>query len=385
MKTKNLKVLLLALIGFSFFACSDDDNKDNGGKGEEQKEIKALVACEGNIGEANATLDLIFNDNSIERNAFERRNRRPIGDVAHSITEIDDKLFLTLNNSAKIEVVNKEDLKQIATIDNASLEKPIYISKISDNKAVVSHIEKSHITIIDTKEYKILSTVPTADRVKQMITVADRLFVAEDEAIEVFSIKNGELTLLETLKHPVTSNSRLIQTADNNIWALCCAYENGGKDYSTIRPEKENNAYLICINPATLKEVKRIPLQNLYPQKYSAKLEVNNNGTELYIPLWKNYKFIPVESGDFKYMNIEGELGLYKVATKDQTISTTPLFKISDKATTFYNLVISPTNTIYICDALDYKQDGYIYEYTDKGEKVNEYKMGISPQAILFY
>lgn len=390
MTTKNLKLLLLALISFCFFACSDDDSKS---KGEGQKpeteeetdevKIKALIGCEGSYMEGTATLDIIFDDNTVENNAFKKRNGRPVGDVVQSITEIDNKLFVTLSNSSKIEIMNKEDLKQIATI--LGLKEPQYISKISDSRAVVSHLKQNYLTIIDTKEYKIVSTVPTKDRVKQMITVGDRLFVAEDESIEVFSIKNDDITPLDMLGHPVTSNTSLIQAADNNIWALCCAYEKGGKDFTTIKPEKDNNAYLVSIDPTTLKEVKRIPLQDLYPQKFSAKLGVNNNGTELYIALWKDYEFITIEYGDSQSMNIKGELGLYKVAIADKEIKRTPLFTLSDKAATFYSFALTPNNTIYICDAIDYTQNGKIIEYSEKGEKLNEYQMGISPQYVLFY
>lgn len=391
MKFKNLKTLLLVFASICLFACSDDDN--NGGGGTiNTNSIKAIVGCEGGMdagGSAiEAQLDLIYEDLSMQKNAFEVVNGRPLGAIAQSITEIDDKLFITLSNSAKIEVVNKADLKSIATIADKDkrMATPQYIVDLGNDRAVVSELYSNHLVIIDTKKYEVIATVSTKDHVKEMLKVGDKLFAAENDRIEVFTVTKGTLSSTsQVLDHPVTSNARLIHGKDNNVWALCCKYEQAKNEYITIKVQEGTEPYLVAINPADLSVKKTIKLGKLYPQRLSAKLESNFDGSDLYLPLWKNpvFKVNPGSWGD--WMSVDGELGIYKISINDTEAPSSPLFTTKDVATSFYSLAITPENTIYICDANDYKQAGTIHEYNNTGTKIREFKTGVNPQYIFFY
>jgi hypothetical protein len=46
-------------------------------------------------------------------------------------------------------------------------------------------------------------------------------------------------------------------------------------------------------------------------------------------------------------------------------------------------LTVSPKNgDVYVADAIDYQQQGMIYRYTEAGELVDEFYVGIIPGAF---
>ena len=68
---------------------------------------RLLITSEGNYGSGNSSLALIRNNNITSPDAFKSVNNRTMGDVAQSLTEIGDNYYVALNNSRKIEVINK--------------------------------------------------------------------------------------------------------------------------------------------------------------------------------------------------------------------------------------------------------------------------------------
>ena len=57
-------------------------------------------------------ISVLNKDGSVIPDIFREVNHRPLGDVAQSITKINGKYFVTLDNSKKIEVIDPETLVQ---------------------------------------------------------------------------------------------------------------------------------------------------------------------------------------------------------------------------------------------------------------------------------
>lgn len=377
MKIKNLKTLLLVFTSICFFACSDDENNKFS---FDDDSVKAIVINEGNMGSGNTEISLIMEDNSVINGAFGRANNgRRLGDGAQSLTIIDDKIFLAVAGSHKIEVLDKDSLKSLATIQHTDIVKPQYITKISDTEAAVSNFEKNHIVIFNTKTYEVTKTIATVENAKQMIAIGDKLFIAENGRIEVMSISSKQIE--KSIDCPVTSNTKLIY-ANNYIWALCCKYAVGETSWSTIEPD--GNAYLAAINPNTQKVEKKIELNKelFYAKKFEAKMELSNSGQEIYLLLWQNPKFKD-EGG---WMSVSGDLGIFSVSIKEGEENNTPkeLFKIPSNIAMCYSFSVSPTGSIYICDVKDYTKNGVIREYTKEGKEITSYNVSIIPQYIQF-
>ena len=119
-----------------------------------------LVLNEGNFGQANASVTS-YNPESgeVSQNRYENVNGSPIGDVLYSATEIGDRLYLVVNNSSKIEVVDKETFTKIATIRIANEASPRELVKVSETKAYVTNLFGNSVSVINLETNEEVSTI----------------------------------------------------------------------------------------------------------------------------------------------------------------------------------------------------------------------------------
>ena len=54
--------------------------------------------------------------------------------------------------------------------------------------------------------------------------------------------------------------------------------------------------------------------------------------------------------------------------------------------TTLYGVAYNSfTNTIFISDAMNFVNSGYVYEYTSNGSLISSYNVGLNPSKFHFY
>src|SRR5688572_3991019 len=80
-------------------------------------------------------------------NLYLASNGVPLGDVAQSMTLMNGRLYMVINNSSKIEVVNPFNFGHTATI--TGLAGPRNIVQIDANRALVTQMYSDQIAIID--------------------------------------------------------------------------------------------------------------------------------------------------------------------------------------------------------------------------------------------
>lgn len=110
---------------------------------------KVYIINEGNFGSANASVSLfdLGNDEVIDNIYKVQNSTNPsIGDVAQSLSFINNKFYLVVNNSGKI-IVCDNQFKRLTQITNLS--SPRYILQITNQKAYVSDYNGNSINIID--------------------------------------------------------------------------------------------------------------------------------------------------------------------------------------------------------------------------------------------
>jgi YVTN family beta-propeller protein len=115
MKFNYLFIGLLAFAAsFALFSCSDNDDNDGGGGGSSDSNITCYVLNQGNSGENNASLQTY---NSVtgtassaecENDIFRNANGELLGDVAQDLLWVGDRLFVTVSNSQKLEVLDTD-------------------------------------------------------------------------------------------------------------------------------------------------------------------------------------------------------------------------------------------------------------------------------------
>ncbi len=356
---KKFNFLLLLALLVSFVSCSDD--KDD--TPEILKKNGVFVVNSGGNNKGNRTLSFLdVEKDSIYNEIFKTANNRPVGDVAQHMTIIDNKGYLAVNGSLKVEVFNIQTTKQIATIDNFP-KKPRCIIKTNDNKAYVGQAtffpSGGIISIIDTENNVILDTISTGNKpVNDMVMSNDKIFAINwskgNTTVQVIDINSNKV--IKTIEvGPDPKNA--VKDANGNIWVVVT----GGYYYPAYPCAYEANGKIVRINATTLEIDQEYVFPNLHDHPQI--IRTSGNGKEIF----------------YTFNN-----SIYKMSIDSNALPSSALLSLGEKSI-LYNFDINPlTSNIYVCDALDYNQNGVLVIYDKTGQKLKSFGTGIIPNQICF-
>lgn len=177
------KYLALIVVGMVLtFSCSnDDDTAQPEPQGAYENGI--LIANQGNFGQGNGSISFVSNDFSYsEHKVFSNVNGKPIGDVAQDISFYGDLAYIIVNNSQKIEVVNRYTFESVATIDSG-LHNPRYMA-ISNGKGYVTNWGDGNnpaddfVAILNLETNLVSATIAVEEGPEQIISNGNTLYVA---------------------------------------------------------------------------------------------------------------------------------------------------------------------------------------------------------------
>jgi hypothetical protein len=116
---KNLILLVWSLVLIGFTSCNSNDKAPTTNCLTEKAVGKLLIGNEGNFNWGVGTL-LLYDSVSqaTVSDAFTCQNGEPAGNVVHSLYQQDDEIFVVVNNSRKVEVLNNETLISNLTVAN---------------------------------------------------------------------------------------------------------------------------------------------------------------------------------------------------------------------------------------------------------------------------
>ncbi len=307
-----------------------------------------LFVDEGNFRSGNGSLSFYSYDSSkVFNDLFYEKNQRPLGDVPNSIALKEDKIFIIVNNSGKIEVIDQATAESKATI--SGLISPRNMAFINDNKAYVTSLYSDSLAIINLS----LNSVSGYINLRR---TSETIAVAGNEAFIANWVGGKEIMVVNTLLDKVVDSIEVgIEpesiTIDRKLrlWVL----SNGGWS-------RENFAKLQAINISTHKVEKTYVFPN--KQASPTSLTIDGIGQTLF------YLEKGVRQMDIEAVNLPGA----------------PLIP-EDAGSTYYKLAVNPINSdIFVTDVLDYVQPGFIHIYKNDGSFVGKYKTGIIPGALCF-
>lgn len=176
------KLVLTLLAGSLFFVSCSDDDDNNAPSGAYDNGV--LVLNQGNFNSGNASVSYISNAFAIENNIFSTNNQNlPLGDVGQSVGLEGNNAYIVVNNSNKIEVVNRYTFAPVATL-STGLTNPRYIA-FENGKAYVTCwgdgtvTTDDYIAIIDLATNTVSTTrIPVAEGPEKIIEEDGKLYVA---------------------------------------------------------------------------------------------------------------------------------------------------------------------------------------------------------------
>ncbi len=318
-----------------------------------------FILNEGNMTFGNASLS--FYDPKIEtvkNQVFFNTNEFPVGDVLQSMTIIDSMGYLVINNSGKIFVVNTSTMQHESTIPG--LTSPRNMLPVDQTIAYISDLYSDHITMIDLQTYEKKGSIDLHASSEEMLMLGDFVYVCSwSFNNKVYKIAAASHKVSDSLEVCMQPNSMVVDK-NNNIWVL----SDGG--YPGMQGSEA--PALTCIDPNTFTISKVIPFSDELSSP--TELSINPSGDTIY--------YINNTSANNRMTN-----GVFALSIDASEILPAPFIPSNERL--FYGLGCDPkTGAIYVSDAIDHIQKGWIFRFTSGGIVLDSFKVDIIPGAFCF-
>ena len=342
MKLKSTLLLFLALTTFS---CKKDTEDQTPTKSFEANADGIYISNEGGFtaGKASITYSDGTEAETIQ-DVFRIANDENLGDVCHSMAAINGLIYLVVNNSSKIEVVQPLTMKKVKTI--SGLTSPRFIVKATSDKAYVSDLYSNQIAIINLTTNTVSGSINLTGSTEDMLLYNGKMYVTNLSTAFLYVIDAATDVVEDSIAIGSGGNSLQLDM-NNKIWVLC------GGDFVTSAP-----ASLHRVDPST----KATELSLTFPPSvYPSQLCINETNDALF------------------FLNTN----VYKMQITDSTLPATVFVDAAGKS--FYAMGYDKVSMLlYVSDAIDYQQAGRIYRYTTTGSEISGLPAGIIPGDFLF-
>lgn len=346
--------LLFSFIGIlplAFTSCEENEGE------EEEIQVEGIyVVNEGQFGNNNGAISLMDPESEdVITGYFEDKNGRTPGDVVQDLSFSDTKGYVVVNNSKKMEIVDKNTFESVDVMN--SLSYPRQFLPIDQNKGYLTNgssadSSRGHVLVIDLNEHMITDSIEVGRGPESMVKVDNKVFVTnsggfkKDNTVSVIDASSDEV--IETVEVGYIPTD-MVKDKNNDVWALCKglnALQTGGPTPSNLvkigSDDYQTDSY----------ELGKISSQGNYL------LDIDADGELLYFA---------------------GENGVYEMNISD---SETPSAPVIDR--TPYGLDINPENGNIYCTTTDFETKGFIYRYDQEYQLKDSTQVGYNPNAVVF-
>ena len=353
MKTAIEFFIIFALF-ICLISCSEEENKPT-----DTGFLHGLyIVNEGSFNNNNGSISYYHPDSGkLVNKLFQTINQRLLGDVVQSFGVADDKGFIVVNNSQKVEVVDMETFLSIGTITGTDY--PRYFLKVTDSKGYLTNGSfDGDVFVIDLNSLSIIKEIAVGKGPENLIRCGNQVFVANsggwtnDNIVSVIDVDSDFVTdSIEVGDNPVD----LVTDNNGDLWILCKGKVVYDQNWAII-DETDSEIYVVD----------------------SYNLSVKNS-------------FVVGQTGDFfnptcmasspdgtviYYMEVDG---IYKMNVSETTPPQSPFIN-----RTFYGLDIDRNNgTIYGLSANNFTANGYMFRYSAAGILIDSLNLGIGPNGVV--
>lgn len=360
------KYLILFVFSLLIHACDDitdkDSPEDNGGSNTETGTAGIYVLSEGLFNLNNSTLMFhSLKNGQTDTDYFRSKNHRGLGDTANDMAIYGSKLYIVVNVSSQIEVIDRASglsLKRIPVLNkNGSSRQPRYIAFHKDKAYVCSFdgtVARIDTTSLEIEEYATVGRNPDGICVQ-----GDKLYVSNSGGLDwdgigvdnTVSVVSTE-PFKEIKKIQVGYNPGRIR-ADNygHVYVATRGKDISAGDYNFVQIDTRAD------------EVKQI-----YDEKVM-NFAINDQLAYLY-----NFNYTTQDS-QIKVFNLQTGTTLREDFITDETEINTP-----------YGIHVNPySGNIYITDAYNYLVRGDVLCFNPQGKLIYRLtNIGQNPNTVVF-
>lgn len=373
---KLIKQLSLLLILTCLFSCRTDtyivkEEQDNITNPEFTRIKGFYLLNEGNMGSNKATLDFFdYETGTYRRNIYAEINPnviKELGDVGNDIQIYGSKMYVVVNVSNMIEVLDAKTAKRIKTIPlqncryMAFKDGKAYASSYAGPVVLDPNAPIGKVAEIDTISLSIQREVSVGYQPEEMAVVGNQLFVANsggyrfpnyDNTVSVIDLSN----FTETKKIEVGINLHHVKK------------DNYGDLYVTSRGDYYNTPSNLFLLDAATGQVKKA---------------FNISVSEMTIVNDKLYYY----GNEFSYLThtYTKTFGIIDVKTEQVIAKNIVDPDYASKIKTPYGIAVNPiTEDIYLTDAGNYVSTGFVYCFNKNGNFKWKTEAGNIPAHFTF-
>jgi YVTN family beta-propeller protein len=343
--------LLILLVGCKKKKVSENDLNTN------VLSNGVMVLCQGLFQQNNSTISWVdLATGTSDDLFFTNRTGRLLGDTGNDMKVYGGKIYVVVNVSSTIEVLDRStgnSIKQISMMNGLIAKQPRSIV-FNGSKAYVSCFD-GYVDVIDTVSLAITHRIQVGANPEGLAISNDKLYVANsgglnspnvDSTVSVINLSNNQ----EIKKITVGKNPGTVKVdSQGDIYVISRG------NYSTI-PSR-----MVKINAQT------DALENTF--------SFDASGIEV-----MGHDFL---INSYNYATSTNNVSVFN--TQTESITTTSLIDNSH-FTTFYGMQYRPSNNkIYCFDAMGYSNTGYVRVFSASGVYESSYHVGLNPSKIIFY
>jgi YVTN family beta-propeller protein len=353
MKHFRLSSMLFAIVFFSSLTGCRDDKTDPTPEPEPVAERKGLyVLSEGLFNANNSSLSYYNYENSeLVDDQFSLQNGRGLGDTANDIAVYGSKMYIVVNVSSTIEVVDAKtakSIKQVDLKDNGVGRQPRYIV-FDKKKAYISSYDGT-VAVMDTATLQIEKFIKVGRNPEQMAVSNGKLYVANSGGLDYPNYDNSVSVIdlaseTEIKKIEVVINPRVVAAdAYGDVYVISTG------NYGNVKSS-------MAIISSNTNEVKK--------QSEFSGGSMAINGDQAYI----------TASG--------GKIKVYNVKT--ETLEKENFIEDGTKISSVYGVTVdSITGEVFVTDAKNYVTKGEVTCFDSTGTKKYTIQTGINPNKVVF-
>jgi YVTN family beta-propeller protein len=306
-----------------------------------------FVLNEGNFNAGNGSLSFYSYDSSkLYNNVFFNVNGRPLGDVPYTMIISGDKAYIVVNNSGKVEVVDKNTISSVKTI--SGLTSPRYVLLITNDKAYISSLYSDKITILNLQADTVSGYIDIRRTSETMLLKGDKAYVscwASGNEIMIINTKTDQvIDSIEVGQEPES----MVLDKMNRLWVLCSGGYTG-----------QSNPELIAVNTLTDEIEKRVAFPG--GDSYPSSLQINKTGDTIY------------------YL----DKSVWSMNIASSSLPDKPFLPASGRL--YYKLAVDKAKgEILVTNVIDYQQKGYLLRVNSTGTLIDSSRADIIPGSLCF-